>query len=64
MREGLVLPTSACVGVSCTFDGPPVLSRGQADSVDAVHDALVVGDSPEGVFPGEVVGFEYLVSDS
>lgn len=47
--------------MSCTFDGPPILSGGQADGVDAIHDALVVGDCSIGVLPGEFIGFDDLV---
>jgi hypothetical protein len=61
--QRLVLATSCSIGMGSAFDGSPVLSGGEADSIDAVHDSLVVGDGSEGIFHGELVCFNNFLSN-
>ena len=56
LGERCVGLTTAGVGVRRRFNGAPVIARGNGDSINAVHDAFVVGGGAVRIDTRKVVG--------
>src|SRR5699024_7129218 len=64
VRQGGVAPVGADgVGVGAGLDGAGVVTGGQCDGGDAVHDALVVGGRPVRVGLGQGGGGDHVPHD-
>jgi len=49
--------------MSSTLESSPILTSSQTDSIDAVHDSFVVGDSSEGILHCKLICLYDFVSN-